>query len=329
MSRNDTWMPLYLGDYLADTMHLNGAQHGAYLLLLMHYWRNGPLPTDDAQLAMIAKTETKAWRGVGPVVRSFFTVNGDGKMHQKRMDQELSKTGRITVARSSSGEAGADSRWGKNRPDHRKTRSERLAEARSKGTHTEEEWEAILDICERKCVRCGAVTVGNPVKDHITPIYKGGSDSIENIQPMCRNCNSAKGSETTDFRPQDWRDKMPGKTPSEMRNERLANANQNAQLTPGPSPLPSQREDNLSLFARNSRAQGGGETPAEAPAVEAAIAGVAKGVVQDLRPTGAWHDARPPIRDAQEQIAAVVPPRRPKTSHLSPDQLAAARRRAP
>ena len=51
MSRTDTWMPLYIGDYLADTTHLSMAEHGAYLLLIMTYWRTGPLPDNDKALA--------------------------------------------------------------------------------------------------------------------------------------------------------------------------------------------------------------------------------------------------------------------------------------
>lgn len=110
MSRNDVWMPLYLGDYLADTMHLNAAEHGAYLLLLMHYWRTGPLPDNDAQLAIIAKTESRAWRTVGPVVRAFFSPHA-GTLRQKRMDAERTKADIISAERRDAGKKGGDTRW--------------------------------------------------------------------------------------------------------------------------------------------------------------------------------------------------------------------------
>jgi len=100
MSKLDTWMPLYIGDYLADTMHLQGAEHGAYLLLLMHYWRNGPLPDDDKVLAGIARIKRREWDNeVGPTVRAFFAIQDDGRLHQKRMDEEKMRAENLSEKR--------------------------------------------------------------------------------------------------------------------------------------------------------------------------------------------------------------------------------------
>ena len=60
MSR--AWMPLYVADYLADTGHLSAAEHGSYLLLIMHYWSNGGLPDDDRKLARIARNTNAEWQ---------------------------------------------------------------------------------------------------------------------------------------------------------------------------------------------------------------------------------------------------------------------------
>jgi hypothetical protein len=47
--KTDIWMPVYIGDYLADTMRVSTEQHGGYLLLLFHLWRRGILPDDASQ----------------------------------------------------------------------------------------------------------------------------------------------------------------------------------------------------------------------------------------------------------------------------------------
>ena len=72
-------------------------------------------------------------------------------------------------------------------------RRERLLHARSLGTHTEAEWIAMLEAHGYRCVICGCIPTGRPCKDHIIPISRGGSDSISNLQPMCRECNASKG----------------------------------------------------------------------------------------------------------------------------------------
>jgi uncharacterized protein YdaU (DUF1376 family) len=96
------WMPLYVGDYLGDTGHLTTAQHGAYLLLMMHYWRRGELPDDDRQLAKITKLPLRTWGDYRPVLQQFFH---SGWKH-KRIDAELERLMRLSEKRASAGQKG-------------------------------------------------------------------------------------------------------------------------------------------------------------------------------------------------------------------------------
>lgn len=82
------WMPFYVADYLADTGHLSTAQHGAYLLLIMHYWQNGALPADEAKLARICRLSSAQWAAMRGTLAGLFS---EGWTH-KRIDAEIART---------------------------------------------------------------------------------------------------------------------------------------------------------------------------------------------------------------------------------------------
>jgi uncharacterized protein YdaU (DUF1376 family) len=95
-------MPLYIGEYLADTGHLTTTQHGAYLLLLMHYWRKHELPEDDKQLAAIAKLPLRIWLDCKETLQAFFYA---GWRH-KRVEAELERRRVVSEKRAAAGYRG-------------------------------------------------------------------------------------------------------------------------------------------------------------------------------------------------------------------------------
>lgn len=89
-SKPDTWMPLVIGDYLKDTARLTTEQHGAYMLLIMNYWVEGPPKDDDDDLASITKMDAKKWQKNREKLARFFVIE-NGVWRQKRIDAELAR----------------------------------------------------------------------------------------------------------------------------------------------------------------------------------------------------------------------------------------------
>ena len=108
----DIWMPLYVADYLSATSRLTTEQHGAYLLLLMDYWKNGAPPNNDAVLAQITKLSPNAWRNARTMLEVFFQVS-DEHWVQTRVESEMQKANHNKQTNSKRGKAGATARWGK------------------------------------------------------------------------------------------------------------------------------------------------------------------------------------------------------------------------
>lgn len=66
--------------------------------------------------------------------------------------------------------------------------------ARDLGTHTDAEWIAVQEAQEHRCRYCGVQC--KLTRDHLTPISRGGSDSIDNITGACLACNTQKNDRT-------------------------------------------------------------------------------------------------------------------------------------
>jgi len=58
------------------------------------------------------------------------------------------------------------------------------------GIITRDQWIAVCDKFNNKCALCHKEL---PLTmDHITPLSKGGTHTINNIQPLCKSCNCRK-----------------------------------------------------------------------------------------------------------------------------------------
>jgi 5-methylcytosine-specific restriction endonuclease McrA len=74
-----------------------------------------------------------------------------------------------------------------------RARLRRVRLLNSEGTFTEQDWLQLKEIYNHTCPRCFRqepeikLTV-----DHKVPLTKGGTNYIDNIQPLCFSCNSSK-----------------------------------------------------------------------------------------------------------------------------------------
>jgi 5-methylcytosine-specific restriction endonuclease McrA len=82
--------------------------------------------------------------------------------------------------------------WLKNQWHHRKRNA--------LGSHSFAEWETLKAQYDYTCPCCHKREPEIKLScDHIIPLSKGGSNNIENLQPLCRLCNSIKNNKTIKY----------------------------------------------------------------------------------------------------------------------------------
>jgi len=93
--------------------------------------------------------------------------------------------------------------WRKNNKDLMSfyANKRRILKKEAGGFHTLKEWEMLKKQYNYTCLCCNKSEPEIKITiDHIIPISKRGSDDIENIQLLCRSCNSSKGIKILDLR---------------------------------------------------------------------------------------------------------------------------------
>lgn len=87
--KTDIWMPLYIKDLLADTLHLNTRQFGAYMFLLCHYWEKGLLQA--CYMQTISRLSDGDFGQDKQILMQFFSEK-EGLLINKRLEEELIKS---------------------------------------------------------------------------------------------------------------------------------------------------------------------------------------------------------------------------------------------
>lgn len=74
----------------------------------------------------------------------------------------------------------------------------RAREVGAAGVLTLEDIDALKAFYDFTCLKCGNRPAISP--DHVKPLALGGSNTVDNLQLLCENCNKGKGDEEIDYR---------------------------------------------------------------------------------------------------------------------------------
>jgi 5-methylcytosine-specific restriction endonuclease McrA len=126
----------------------------------------------------------------------------EGKREYRRRNRERLKIKDHAYAQAHREQANRNSReWAKRNREkaQARVRQYRARKANCVSTLTAAEWKFIREAYGSKCLKCGATE--KITLDHVIPIVMGGSNTADNVQPLCKSCNSKKHDKIEDYRP--------------------------------------------------------------------------------------------------------------------------------
>jgi 5-methylcytosine-specific restriction endonuclease McrA len=158
------------------------------------------------------KANVKRWREANPE-----KVKADAKRWQEANPEKHKANSKRWYDANPEKRKANDKRWREANPEKVKAYVKRWQEANPEkraaldharrtrvagngGRYTAQEWKDLCNHYGNRCLSCGRTDVKLTV-DHVIPLKLGGVNTIENLQPLCKNCNSSKGASHRDYRP--------------------------------------------------------------------------------------------------------------------------------
>jgi uncharacterized protein YdaU (DUF1376 family) len=123
----DIWMPVIIGDILADTMHLTPAEFGGYMRILFHQWRKGHFEAEALQT--ITGITGDAWSIAQAKLMQFLSTDEAGLLYQARNDYEKGLATRKRSVFNERAKKAAAARWQREREKKAKGDASSIAQA--------------------------------------------------------------------------------------------------------------------------------------------------------------------------------------------------------